>query len=460
MKNKRKWDHKKGTVDRRGFLRATATLAAGARFSGIFSTAKASNSRPNIILITADDLGWRELGCYGNKDIKTPNLDELAGGGVRFINAFVTASSCSASRSSIITGQASHSVGVHGLTNIRREYQMSSEVPTLARCLRDSGFRTGIQGKWHVATFKPTRNYGYQKRMSLLRINNSMMARWFISANKDRPFHLELNFIQTHRQRDGTFKMDPDFPVNPDSIHVPSYWCIPDWPDIREDVAKYYSQAARMDHIIGEIMDHLDAEGLTDRTLIVFLSDNGPPYPGCKVTCYDRGIGTPFIMRWPEGLPRGRVIDDPVSAIDIMPTCLDATAVPVPDSVQGVSLLPSARGEVTEVHDAVFAEITYHGHYIPMRAMRTREWKYIENFSPDPTGLDQNNFDWAKRVAKLPEQRCCVDRPKEELFNLVRDPDERVNLAQDPNYADVKSKLRKKLHRWRKATHDPFPDVN
>jgi len=446
-------------VDRRKFIRGTAALAASVPLAGLFSNARSATARPNIILITADDLGWRELGSYGNPDIKTPNIDKLAAGGVRFTNAFVNAPSCSPSRASIMTGQASHSVGVHGLTHIHRKYQMSRDIPTIARTLKNAGYRTGIQGKWHVAPFKPAGRYGYQRRMSVYRVNNSRMARWFISSHKNKPFYLELNFFQTHRLSDGAFKMDKDFPVDPNSIHVPRYWCIPDWPDIREDVAKYYSQAARMDHIIGEIMDHLESEGLANRTLVLFISDNGPPYPGCKTTCYDRGIGTPLILRWPEGLPRGKVNDALVSATDLMPTCLAAAAVSTPSVVQGASLLPLARGETNGIHESIFAEVTYHVHYTPMRVIRNKEWKYIENLNSTPTGLDQNKFDWSRRMAKLPGQRCCVPRPKEELYNIVKDPDEKINLAKDQRFSGVKTELIKKLHQWRKETRDPFPNI-
>ena len=448
----------RGSENRRRFIQGSLLAAAGASFPKRSLKGKASSDRPNVILITGDDLGWRELGCCGNPDIRTPNLDELAGQGVRFTNAFVTAPSCSASRASIITGQAPHSVGVHGLTHVHRQYQMSATIPTLPRALRDSGYRTAIQGKWHVAAFKPTGPYGYQHRLSLLKVKDSRKARLYISANRNHPFYLELNFIQPHRLPGGIYQMDPEFAVDPNSIHVPAYWCLPDCPEIREDAARYFSQISRMDKIIGEVLDHLDRVGLADRTLVVLLGDNGAPYPGCKTTCYDRGIGVPLILRWPEGLPRGKVIETIVSTIDLMPTCLAAAGAPAPESVQGTSLLPLARGEVTELHDAVFAEVTYHVFYTPMRAIRTREWKFIANLSPDPTGLDENvNFDWARRAAEQPGQRCCLPRPPEELFHLSEDPNEQINLADDPALAQTKTGLQKTLQQWRSATRDPFP---
>ena len=296
------------SLGRRSFITGSMAIVGTVPF---MTNAGISADRPNIILITADDLGWRDLSCYGDTNLKSPNIDALADEGVRFTNAFVAAPSCSASRAAIITGQIPHSVGVLGLTQAHPRYQMSSDVPTLPGSLRDAGYRTGIHGKWHVAAYKHTKPYGYDKRMSLMFIERSDKARRFITANQNRPFYLELNFMQTHRPslpgEGHGFSQDPDFPVDPDDIEVPEYWRIPNWGPVREDVAGYYSQAMKMDQLIGEVLDHLAALGLAERTLVFFVSDNGPPYPGCKMTCYDRGVGTPLIVRWPEGLPAGQV---------------------------------------------------------------------------------------------------------------------------------------------------------
>ncbi len=447
-------------INRRRFIQSTGAAAAAVGFGGVFSGALSSERPPNVILLVADDLGWRDLGCYGNEGVQTPNLDEMASQGVRFTNAFVTAPSCSPSRASIMTGQASHSVGVHGLTHLHRRFQMEPEIPTMAGQLRETGYQTGIGGKWHAAPFKSRTHYGYNRHLSYFFVKKPHRACRYISRYKDQPFFLELNFFQTHRDNKGRFEMDKDFPVDPDSIHVPNYWALPDLPAIREDVAKYYSQAARMDYIIGEILDRLERENIADRTLVMFVSDNGPPYPGCKTTCYDRGIGAPLILRWPNALPRGKVIDSLVSTTDLMPTALDAAGVSVPEPVQGKSLLPLIGGKTDGLHDAVFAEVTYHVKYTPMRAVRTPEWKYIRNFNSKPTGLDQNkDFEWAQKVAELPGQKCCVPRPPEELFHVAKDPNEGNNLADDPEYADVKSKLKERLEKWREETADPFPHI-
>jgi len=446
-------------VDRRDFVKSAAALGTAA---AIPHRGGAATDQPNVILITADDLGWNELSCYGNPDLDTPNIDRMADEGVRFTNAFVTAPSCSASRSSIITGQAPHSVGVLGLTHRHTRYQMPHTHPTIAGELRDRGYGTAIQGKWHVATYKNTRKYGYNQRLSIISIEHAWKAKSYISAHKNRPFYLELNFIQPHRpEGDHYFRMVKDHPVDPDSISIPEYWRIPDWPEIREDVAAYYSQIMEMDAIIGEIMQHLEDVGIADNTLVMFVSDNGPPYPGCKITCYDRGIGTPMILKWPGRIPEGKVIDSLASTVDLMPTALEATGTPVPSVVQGRSLLPLCTGEADSVRDEIFAEVTYHVTYVPTRVIRTDRYKYIENLSPDPTGLDQSvNMEWAQKVAMLPGQRCCVLRPERELYDLETDPHEENNLVDKSSHAAVRKDLSARLARWRKETNDPFPDLS
>ncbi len=451
----------KAGIGRRHFLKSSAATAA-ALLSGNFGMATPKRRLPNIILIVADNLGWRDLGCYGNPYIKSHNLDKLASEGVRFTNAFVTAPSCSPSRASIISGQSPHSVGVLGLSHLYPRFQMPPDVPTLPGILRDAGYRTAIDGKWHVAPYKLTSRYGYNRHLNHFNIKNTNRAGRFISENKDRPFYLELNFMQNHRPSmpggNHAYRQHPDFPVAPDSIHVPIYWGIPDWPEIRADVAAYYSQTVWMDYLIGEILARLEAEGLKDNTMVVFVSDNGPMYPGGIGTCYDFGIGTPLVIRWPAGVRGGMVVDGLVSTIDILPTCMEAVGLSIPSTAQGRSLIPPARGEVSEIHEAIYAEMTYHVRYTPMRVIRTREYKYIENLSSDPVGLDMfKNFEWARRVAEMPGQRCCVPRPPEELYNIAQDPNEKNNLAENARYAKIKEKLRKKLLKWRKETGDSLP---
>ncbi len=448
---------KKSGIDRRSFVKSAGALAAIAHLG-----ATGPSSRPpNVVLMIADNLGWKDLSCYGDQNLETPSIDRLAREGARFTNAFVSAPSCSPSRATIMSGQTPHSVNVLGLTHLYPHYQMPVHTPTLPGTLRSSGYFTGINGKWHVSPYIPTRFYGYDKHMGMFSINDPEPACSFIQKNKDRPFYLEMNYMQTHRPavpgKSKAYKQHPDFPVDPGAIQVPDYYGLPDWPAIREDLAGYYSQAMWMDRIIGEVMDCLEKQGLADNTVVVFISDNGPMYPGGIGSCYDFGIGTPLIIRWPEGIPAGVVQHGLVSAIDIMPTALAAAQIQAPPCVQGSSLLAMARGEETKVHDAVYAEMTFHVRKTAMRAVRTRDYKYIRNLNDTPIGLDMTKgFDWAKRAAELPEQRCCRPRPAEELYDLSADPTEVHNLARDPDHGKIKMDLASRLAKWRKETRDPI----
>jgi arylsulfatase A-like enzyme len=424
---------------------------------------EATPDAPNIVLLVADDLGWRDLGCYGDRQISTPNIDGLAAEGVRFNNAFVAAPSCSPSRASIITGQHPHTSGVTGLSHRRKRLMLSPFKTTLPEVLDQSGYHTAIEGKWHVAPFLPTAWYGYAERLSGILpkdfwIRSSGEAIAFIEENRSNAFYLELNYMDTHRDDFGEFEFAEGFPVDPEQISVPAYFALPNWPEIREEVARYYSNASKMDRMIGEVLAKLEELELRERTLVCFVSDNGPPFPGNKMTLYDRGIGTPLVMRWPGRIPAGTVNDSLVSTIDLMPTLLEAAGCPVPSDVQGESVLPLAAGEREgNGREAVFAEMTYHVHYLPMRAIRTTKWKYIRNYSDDAVGLGQcAHKDWAHRLCELPNQGWKRPRVPEELYDLEADPNEQENLAADPAFERVLEMRKRDLDRQMVETQDPY----
>lgn len=457
-------------MKRREFIRAATRATLATACLGSLQTISCGDAkppstagRPNIILFVADNLGWKDLGCCGNKDVGTPNIDALASEGVLFSNAFITSSSCSPSRASIITGQYTHTNGVTGLTHIHKRLMLSPFATTLPDVLSGAGYETAIEGKWHVAPYLPTRWYGYRRRLSGalpkdFAIESSRKAIRFIEENRDAPFYLELNYMDTHRDPYGDFHYANGFHVDPDTVNVPDYYALPDWPEIREDIAKYYSNLSKMDKMIGEVLGKLAELGLAEKTLVCFVSDNGAQFPGGIMSLYDRGIGTPLILRWPERIPAGIVNQQPVSAIDIMPTILEAAGCAMPETVQGESLLPLSVGETDEPKgEAVFSEMTYHVDYIPMRAARTEQWKYIRNYSDDPIGLDQlAHKEWAQRLCELPNQNWLRPRAPEELYDLERDPTEQRNLAGEPAYREQLEILAALLDNHMRETEDPF----
>jgi len=440
-----------------------ACLGAGPSISCGRSRLPSSAETPNIILFVADDLGWKDLGCCGDRQISTPNIDRMAAEGIRFTNAFVAASSCSPSRASIITGQYPHTNGVTGLTHVRKRLMLSPFRATLPDALAGRGYNTGFEGKWHVAPYFPTGWYGYRERLSGILpkdflIRSSDKALKFIEENRGNAFYLELNYMDTHRDDYGDFSFAEGFPVDPEKIAVPEYYALPDWPAIRTEVAKYYSNAAKMDAMIGQVLDKLDELGLSEKTLVWFVSDNGAPFPGNKMTLYDRGIGSPLILRQPGKIPAGTSNDSLVSTIDIMPTVLEAAGCPIPRGVEGKSLLPLATGRSGEsFRDAVFAEMTYHVFYLPMRAVRTTKWKYIRNYSDDAVGLDQcAHMEWAHRLCELPNQGWIRPRVPEELYDLESDPNEQRNLVDNPVFRDTLDVMRQRLDNHMRETGDPY----
>ncbi|MCP5059708.1 MAG: sulfatase [bacterium] len=419
---------------------------------------------PNVLLITADDLGWRDLSSYGNRDVETPSIDRLAAQGTRFTRAFVAAPSCSSSRASLTTGQYPHTNGVTGLSHRHPRRMLSPRRTTLADVLADAGYRTGLAGKWHVAPYLPTSWYGYHERMGGLMdmwIRDIAPALEFVQRHRERPFYLEINFMQTHRDDGGAFSFDPDFPVDPAAMSMPVYLNLPDWPEIRGELARYYSQMLGMDAMIGELLALLDELGLAENTLVVFVSDNGPPFPGAKMTLYDRGIATPLLVRWPGRVPAGIERHAMLSLIDVMPTLLEAVGAPVPEDMEGRSFLPILLGEAPDAHrEAVFAEMTHHVEYIPTRAVRTERWKYIRNYSDIAIGLDQlNNQEWAHRLCELPDQPWKRPRVAEEFYDLTTDPNEQHNLAGDPAHAEVLEQMRARLDAHMRETADPYLDA-
>jgi arylsulfatase A-like enzyme len=461
-------------IRRRTFLRrfadSTALAAAGA--AGLTPLAGCGGPElsrdpelPNILLITADNLGWRDLGCYGNRDVRTPNLDRLAREGVKFERAFVVSSTCAPSRASFITGQYPHTHGVTGLTHLAPRKSLSPFRTTLPDLLAAKGYNTAIEGKWHVSPYLPTSWYGYNERLSGLlpeqqRIRDTRTTIDFLRRNRRNRFFLQVNYQNSHRDRYGEYHYDPEFPVDPNAIRVPDYMALPDWPEIREDLARYYSQNLRMERMVGELLRALEDLGLADNTLVLFVSDNGPHYPGMISTLYDRGTATPLLVRWPRALPAGRSLPQLVSSIDLMPTLLEAAHVGIPDDVQGESLLalmldPRAPWS----RDAVFMEQTEHVRYIACRAVRTSGWKYIRNYSDNAFGLDQNNHDaWAHRMCELPGHPWKRPRPPEELYGLAQDPHEQRNLAGDPAHEKRLEAMRERLRRHMVATSDPYLD--
>ncbi len=446
---------------RRSFQKTLALGAVGAlacRSADPDDSDDPSGRGPSgVLLITADDLGWRDLSSYGLTAIETPAIDRLVAEGVAFDRAFDVVSTCSSSRASLATGQYPHTHGVTGLTHRNPELSLPLGTPVLASVLREQGRRTAIQGKWHLSAEAQPDAFGYAQYLPTdidQRIRDVDAAISFIEGLDDAPFFLELNFMQTHRDIFERFEQVEGFEVPVDDATPPVWWGLPDWPEIREEVAGYLSQLRYMDALVGQVLDTLDQTGRTDDTLVVFLSDNGPAFPGCKLTLYDRGVGTPLVFRWPAALaPRWE--NGLVSSVQIAPTILDLLGVPGLPDAQGRSLAPLLRGEDSPPATALFSEMESHVGPKPARAVRTERWKYIVNLTDEPWGRGDGEGAWMDALALEPDQHWDEPRVPEELYDLDADPLERDNRIDDPQLADVLNELRTLLADHAARTLDP-----
>jgi arylsulfatase A-like enzyme len=436
--------------------------------------------RPNVVLMIADDMAWDDCGAFGNPRVRTPNIDRLAREGMRFERAFVTASSCSPSRSSLITGRYPHNTGAEEL-----HWPLPPGQVTFVEQLRAAGYWTAAAGKWHLGDDAKRRfDVVREGNPSAFQLGTGQGARGPMIAPgssaaqsgcgqwvpvlrdrpKDRPFFLWLAAFDPHRDyQEGTIAE----PHRPDQVVVPPY--LPDVPEVRKDLARYYDEISRLDHYVGEVLAELDRQGVAGETLVLFLSDNGRPFPRCKTTLYDSGIKTPLIARWPGHVPAGSRSARLVSTVDIAPTVLRLAGIEPGPTFQGKDLSPLWKDPTAKVRDLVFAERNWHDYAARGRAVRSERFKFIRNddrekpLTPPADAVRSPTFVAMRRLrdeGKLsPAQRACFvsPRPVEELYDLDADPHELVNLAGDPKYSETLAAMRKALSRWERETGDDAP---
>lgn len=431
-----------------------------------------SFERPNIVLIIADDVSWNDIGAYGHPNIKTPNLDKLAQEGMLFNEAFLTTSSCSPSRTSIISGLYPHNTDAEQLS-----WPLPEGKNTFVQALKDNGYWTGLAGKYHMGD--PVRDdfdellemqwldapIGLDRRLvgdgsgcdewiKLLqnRPKNKPFFTWLASFDAHRPFYDDGTCPKVHRSED---------------VIVPPY--IPDTYLSRKDFALYYDEITRMDDYIGKVVAELDAQGVTDNTLILFIADNGRAFPRDKTTLYDGGIKTPWIVKWPARIKAGIINNNLVSSVDIAPTFLNLAGLTPLDEFEGYDLSSMLSDTTKEVRDQIYAEDHFHDYEDYTRAIRTKQFKYVKNFYedlPNTPSADiirgrtwQSMLETFEKGSLLESQLKCFLKPrdKEELFDVINDPNELYNLASNPDYAEVLKDMQTRLAKTREETKDFLP---
>lgn len=434
--------------------------------------------RPNVVLIIADDMAWDDCGAYGNRKIRTPHIDRLAREGMRFDRAFVTASSCSPSRSSILTGRYPHNTGAEEL-----HWPLPPGQVTFVEKLKASGYWTAAAGKWHLGdAVKDRFDAVREANASGFQLGTGTGARMTAQGSgaaqagcdqwipvlrdrpRDRPFFLWLASLDPHR--DYQPRTIPE-PHRPEDAVVPPY--LADIPETREDLALYYDEIARLDDHVGEVLAELERQGIAGNTLVLFFSDNGRPFPRCKTTLYDSGIRTPMLARWPGRIRPGSHCNRLVSTVDIAPTVLRLAGLEPGPSFQGKDASPLFSDPTAKIRDLIFAERNWHDYAAHGRAARSERFKYIRNddndrpLTPPADAVRSPTFRAMRRLrdaGKLtPAQRACFvsPRPAEELYDLDSDAHELINLAGDPKFAQALADMRRSLSEWGRETGDVRP---
>jgi N-sulfoglucosamine sulfohydrolase len=459
-------------MDRRTLLAGVAQAAVLLAAGGV-RAAEVVRPRPrNILLIVSDDQGL-DLGVEGVA-VQTPVLDALAKRGTRFTQAYSAVSSCSPSRAVLYTGLYAHQNGMYGLAHSVHNQALLDDIVTLPALLKQAGYTTALVGKKHV---RPESAFPYDAELAPERSGIRDVAAMadeaerFIREAGTTPFFMTVGYSDPHRAPEnfGNTRAWPRvMPVkyDPAKVDVPSH--LPDIPAVRSDLAQYYESVSRLDSGIGMLLDALARTGHVEDTLVIFLSDNGRPFPGAKTNLYAPGLHLPLIVYAP-GTKRGVVNEAMVSWTDIAPTVLDWAGAKGPDyPLPGRSLLPLLGARNAAGWDRIFASHEFHeiNQYYPMRAIRTRTHSYIQNLAwqlPYPIAGDIAESPSWKAISADPSiklgkrtQAAYLQRPAEELYDLRKDPDELVNLAGDPAQRPVLEQLRNELVKFRSGTKDPW----
>jgi len=403
---------------------------------------------PNVLYIHSHDTG-RYVQPYGFQ-VPTPNIQMLADQGVLFREAFCAAPTCSGSRASLLTGQYCHSNGMFGLAH--RGWELSDYGHHWVHTLRRAGYHSTLIGEQHISVDPGV--IGYDRLVDVGSNHAEKVAPLTIEALREappEPWFMSVGFFETHRDFSApTSVRDTLYSLPPSNL--------PDVVATRRDMAAFKASARSLDQGIGAVLHALHDHGLVENTLVICTTDHGVAFPRAKATLFDRGIGVMMIVRGPAGFTGGKVLDAPVSHLDVFPTLCELAGVEAPAWLQGDSLMPLVRGEVDRLHDAIFAEVTFHAAYEPQRAVRTDRWKYIRRFDEYPHPVLANCDDSASKQLLIEAGWGEQVVPREELHDLVLDPAEGSNLAGDPAAEEVLEEMRARLDAWMRETADPLLD--
>ena len=423
--------------------------------------------KPNIIWIMAEDMSV-DLACYGMPAVKTPNLDKMAGEGIRFDNAFVTNPICSPSRSAMMIGTHQVKTNSHNHRS-NRDVPLDKQFTPFTQKLREVGYTTILgnhsvmkKGRKIDVNFKhePLGEWDGETKFGLFDKYDNF-------EKTDEPFFAQIQLVATHRgEWWDEVREKSEHPVNPDEVVLPEHYA--DHPAIRLDWAKYLDQVEYMDNEVGMIFKELEEKGMAENTIVIFIGDNGRCNIRGKGYLHDPGLKIPYIIHYPKNFKGGEVRKDVISATDITATILDFAGVDIPDYMTGKPMFAddfereyvyAARDLWDEVEEKI-------------RAITSDEWKYIRNDKPEvPFDAHQAYLEFYRpavhimrglnKEGKLNDAQKFFfedSKPAEELYNLKNDPQELVNLASNPEYASILEELRERTRKF-DEDYKPVSDI-
>jgi arylsulfatase A-like enzyme len=428
-------------------------LLAASLLAGTPAQAQGPAPTPNIVVLVADDLGWRDTGVYGNRFIRTPNIDRLARSGLVVRLAFGTSPQCSPSRISMLTGKYAHAT---------RTEDLHTPLPEGARILpsylKDQGYFTGSMLKTHYGPHGERQFEWYSARTA-----DSLPG--FLDAAGSRPFFLWVGFHEHRPFGKGAVSR----PHSPSRVVLTPY--LADTPETRADLALYYDANARMDGEIGRMLAELERRKLRQNTVVMFLSDDGAPFAREKGTLYDSGTRSPLIISWPSVIQPRTVYDRGlISLVDLTPTLIELAGGRPPKEMQGKSFaaLLTKPGSYAG-RDYAFSERNWHDCDEHQRAVRSKRFKLIRtdaytelplciaaDIAASPSFRSLRARANAGRLTAGQQRLFESPRARLELYDLERDPWELHNVAADPRYAREVAELARVLQEWMEQSDD-FP---
>lgn len=432
-------------------MKQKSTLTTIAAFS-ILSLFGQTREKPNLILFLADDCTYFDIGCYGSKDSRTPNIDKFAAEGIRFTNGFQAAPMCSPTRHNLLTGLWPVRTGAYPNHTMAKEGTLS-----IVQHLKPAGYQVALIGKSHV---KPESVFPWDLHAPLTKSNDLNFAAVdsFIQVCKssNQPFCLVVATNQPHTPWN---KGNSDL-FNPDEIELPPYYV--DTKETRRLFCKYLAEINYMDNEFGTLLKKLDNHRIADKSVVVYLSEQGNSLPFAKWTCYDAGVHSAYIVRWPEVVKSGTESDAIVEYVDIVPTFLDIADLEPTTQLDGRSIVPILKGNAAEHKQYTFSLQTTRGiysgsDYYGIRSVADKKYRYIVNLTPEATF---QNTESAGRLFKIWQEKAKTDpnarwltnryqhRPGVELYDVEKDKYCMKNLAESPESKPIIERMDKVLREW------------